>query len=143
VASRCGELDDGEGQAGMTLEDARKDRAATAPDRTPLSRVLLAARSVLSPALRILPCRRVAVCRLNGGPSASAAAQNGLYSGWSCRRRATEYSVIRTAAATGEQATYSLLSASTEQAALDVVPQVSWAGIRFAFVLNRAIAAPP
>jgi hypothetical protein len=35
------------------------------------------------PAPRILPCRRVAVCRLSGRSSAAAAAQNGSYSDWS------------------------------------------------------------
>jgi len=43
---------------------------------------LLASRNVPGPAPRILPWRRVAVCRLKGRSSA-AAAQNGSYSGWS------------------------------------------------------------
>ena len=42
---------------------------------------LVASRSVRSPAPRILPCRRVAVRRLSGIARASAAAQNGSYSG--------------------------------------------------------------
>ena len=41
---------------------------------------LLASRSVMSPDPRILPCRRVAVCKLRGKSSAAAAAQNGSYS---------------------------------------------------------------
>ena len=44
---------------------------------------LLASRKVGAPAPRILPCRRVAVCRLRGMSSAWAAAQKGSYSGWS------------------------------------------------------------
>ena len=35
----------------------------------------------MSPTPRILPCRRVAVCKLNGRSSAAAAAQNGLVFG--------------------------------------------------------------
>jgi hypothetical protein len=71
----------------MTLEDAGEDQIAHLQRR--IERFCRAAVGVaqrLSPAPRILPCRRVAVCRLSGGSSAAAAAQNGSDSDWSERR---------------------------------------------------------
>jgi hypothetical protein len=43
----------------------------------------------------------------------------------------------------GDQGTYALPPAYTEQAERDVALQLSRAGVRLAFVLNRALAAPP
>ena len=42
-----------------------------------------------------------------------------------------------------DQGTYALPPAYTEQAVWDVALQLSRAGVRLAFVLNRALGAPP
>src|SRR6185295_11055653 len=76
------ELHDGEAERGIALEDPGEDHVAHRLGgveglRGSAGRV--AERPLAAP--RILPCRRVAVCRLSGMARASAAAQNGSYSG--------------------------------------------------------------
>src|SRR5260370_35889903 len=78
------ELDDGQGEAGMTLEDAGEDQIAQRQRR--IERLRRAAAGVAQclvagPADLALP--PLAVCRLSGISSAAAAAQNGSYSDWS------------------------------------------------------------
>ena len=87
VDSRCGrpgqlELDDGQLERGWRSKTPEKimSHSEVAGEKALVAR-LLASRRVRSPAPRILPWRRVAVCRLSGMSSAWAAAQNGSYSG--------------------------------------------------------------
>ena len=90
------ELDDGQRETGMTLEDPREDQIAHRQRRIEGLRRAAAGvphRRVSDP--RILPCRRVVVCRLSDMSRAAAAAEMSVGSAGSSTGSTSDHAPTR------------------------------------------------